>query len=617
MSSKEMERTRVFTRRALLLGAGQTGLFAVLAGRLYYLQVMQAGRYRLLAEDNRVNVRLIAPLRGDIVDRFGVKLAANSQNYRVVLVPEQTEGVAATLKALGRLVPISDQQSAKVLREAAATRSFMPVLAAENLNWEQFASVNVNSPDLPGVQPEVGHLRFYPHGAIVVHAIGYVGAVSEKELGDDPLLRLPGFRIGKAGVEKSLDRQLRGKAGDSQVEVNAYGRTIRELARDDGRPGAEAVLTLDLDVQRYVMGRLAGQSAAAIVLDVDDGEVLALASVPSYDPNLFTLGLSTREWQALANDPMSPLVDKAAAGQYPPGSTFKPVVALAGLETGVIGPEMTVFCNGTTKLGSHVFHCWKRGGHGWVNLRMALAQSCDCYFYEVSRRLGIDQLAAMANRLGFGTRLGIELPNEKPGLVPTRAWKEAHFHAPWQQGETLIAGIGQGFMLSTPLQLATLAARIANGSAAVRPTLVRFLGGLRPRRAAPSLGISRASLDAVRDGMDAVVNSMRGTAYKHRLDLDGMTMAGKTGTSQVRRISRTERLTGVIKNENLPWKERDHALFIAYAPVDRPRYATAVLVEHGGSGSSTAAPIARDILQKALSRDPMRLAGYVPEAKPA
>jgi penicillin-binding protein 2 len=314
---------------------------------------------------------------------------------------------------------------------------------------------------------------------------------------------------------------------------------------------------------------------------------------------------------------MSPLVDKAAAGQYPPGSTFKPVVALAGLETGVIGPEMTVFCNGTTKLGSHVFHCWKRGGHGWVDLRMALAQSCDCYFYEVSRRLGIDQLAAMANRLGFGAKLGIELPNEKAGLVPTRAWKEKHFHSPWQQGETLIAGIGQGFMLATPLQLATLAARVANGSAAVQPTLVRFIGGRRPKRTIPPLGISRASLEAVRGGMDAVVNSNRGTAYKHRLDFDGMTMAGKTGTSQVRSISRTERLTGVIKNENLPWKERDHALFIAYAPVDAPRYATAVLVEHGGSGSGTAAPIARDILQKALSRDPMRMAGYIPEAKPA
>lgn len=608
-----MGRTRAFTRRALLLGGGQATLFAVLTGRLYYLQMAQSERYRMLAEDNRVNVRLIPPLRGDIVDRFGAKLAANKQNYRVVMIPEQADDMEETLKALAKLVPLTEAQQVKVLRQAAVSRSFVPVPVIENLTWDEFARVNVNSPDLPGIQPEVGHLRYYPEGGTLVHAVGYVGAVSEDEIDEDPLLRLPGYRIGKAGVERALDQPLRGKAGNSQLEVNAYGRVIRELARDDGVPGAQVVLTIDLDLQRFAMERLKGESAAAIVMDIHDGEVLALASTPGYDPNLFTLGLSANTWRELAGDQMSPLVDKAVAGQYPPGSTFKPVVALAGLESGVITPESGVFCTGTTKLGNYTFHCWKRGGHGYVTLKTALAGSCDSYFYEVARRTGIDRIADMAVRLGFGRKLGIELPNEKAGVVPTRAWKRARFRIPWQQGETLVAGIGQGFMLSTPLQLATLAARLANGTDAVRPTLVRYVGEKRPERRIEPLGLAHSSLQAVRGGMDAVTNSQSGTAYKHRLDFNGMTMAGKTGTSQVRRISRSERVTGVVKNEDLPWKQRDHALFIAYAPVEAPRYAISIIVEHGGSGSGAAAPIARDILEEALKRDPMRVAGFQPQ----
>jgi penicillin-binding protein 2 len=456
----------------------------------------------------------------------------------------------------------------------------------------------------------------------MTHVLGYVAAVSERELTGDPLLELPGFRIGKTGVERQFDRGLRGSAGTRQVEVNAVGRVIRELSREEGEPGRELVATIDAGLQNFVHQRLMGErSAAATVLDVRSGEVLALSSVPSYDPNPFNLGLSGAQWRSLVGNSLSPLTNKSVTGLYAPGSTFKMIVALAALEAG-IGPDYRAFCPGVMKLGRSKFHCWKRGGHGHMDMQNGIKQSCDVYFYDISRKIGVDRIAAMARRLGLGATTGIELPGEVEGTIPTKDWKLATIGEKWQGGETLVAAIGQGFVLTTPLQLAVMTARLANGGFALRPRLVRgFRGdpesdaeahavapgeadGAAPASPFESLGIPDAHLRIVREAMDMVVNDRRGTAHKARIEREDWAMAGKTGTSQVRRITAAERAMGIFKNEDLPWRRRDHALFVGYAPVRKPRYCCAVVVEHGGGGSKAAAPIARDILTETQRRDP-------------
>jgi penicillin-binding protein 2 len=606
---READRSRLFTRRALLLGAGQLGLFGLLAARLYYLQVIDADKYSLLAENNRINHRLLPPERGRIFDRHDVPLARNSPTYRVQVVREQAGDVAATLRALGRLITLEPELVAEVLAKARAKRRFVPILVREDLTWAEVAKIAVNAHELPGITLDSGLLRDYPAGAVTAHVLGYVAPVAERDLTGEALLELPEFRIGKNGIERVYDQYLRGTAGTSRFEVDAVGREIRELEREEATPGQDLGLTLDLDLQRYGDERLGReQSASAVVLDVRNGDILALVSQPSFPPEAFTNGLSHETWRALSTDPMTPLLNKAIAGQYPPGSTFKMMVALAALEAGVIDPDHEVYCPGYTMLGGHKFHCWKKYGHGKLRLVGAITHSCDVYFYDIARKVGVDAIAAMARRFGLGERLGVDLPGERGGLIPDKAWKEAALGERWQGGETLIVGIGQGFVLATPLQLAAMAAQIANGGQRIRPRLVRRAEDAATGEAGPAatLGVSEWALHFVKKGMYEVVNGERGTARASRLPDPTVAMAGKTGTSQVRRISRSQRITGVIKNEEKPWVERDHALFVAYAPFDAPRYAVAVVVEHGGGGCKIAAPIARDIMAKALELDPAR-----------
>jgi len=610
LKHEDNERSRAFTRRALFLGGGQALLFSVLAGRMYYLQILEADRYAMLAEDNRINLRLLPPPRGRILDRFGQPLAANEQNYRVVLVREQTPDVERTLDSLARVIELSEYDYQRVLREVSRKRAFVPAMVRDHLTWEQVSRIEVNAPDIPGVSIEVGQTRSYPRGEAMTHVLGYVAAVSEEELTGDPLLELSDFRIGKQGVEKQYDTQLRGTAGTSHLEVNALGRVIREVKREEGNPGRDLVLTVDSGLQAFTHERLsAEQSAAAVVMDIWNGDVLALSSTPGYDPNLFNVGLTTEVWNALIHNELSPLTNKAIAGQYAPGSTFKMMGALAGLEAG-IDPNQRVFCPGVMRLGNARFHCWKKGGHGWVNMYEGIQHSCDVFFYDLSRKIGIDRLSSMAQRFGLGAPMGIDLPGERPGLIPTRDWKLATTGEPWQGGETLVAVIGQGYVLATPLQLAVMAARIGNGGLLVQPRLTRPGPGSTGQEgaAAPpqpaSLNIPEAHMRVVHTGMNLVTNDRRGTAYRARIEQEGWEMAGKTGTSQVRRISMAERLAGITKNEDLPWRRRDHALFVAFAPVHAPRYACAVVVEHGGGGSKAAAPIARDILIETQRRDP-------------
>ncbi|AWK89037.1 penicillin-binding protein 2 [Azospirillum thermophilum] len=609
---RDTDRSRLLGRRALVLGGLKLGALSALVGRLYYLQVVESARYTMLAEENRISLRLIAPSRGPIVDRFGEPLAVNQQNYRVVVVAERIHNIQETLDKISRIVPLTDGDRRRVLRELHRKRRFVPVTVRENLTWEQVATIEMNTPDLPGVAIEVGELRHYPHAEATAHIMGYVGAVSESELkgNSDPVLSLPGFRIGKAGIEKYHEKVLRGTAGTSQLEVNAVGRVIRELSRDEGQSGREIQLTIDIALQHYVQQRLAQeQSASAVVMDVHTGGIYALCSHPSYDPNQFTMGINAELWEELLSNPATPLNNKAVVGQYPPGSTFKMIVALAGLESGAITGRHSVFCPGYMELGDHRFHCWKKGGHGTVDVVGALRHSCDVFFYDLSRRVGVDRIAEMAKRFGLGERTGLDLPHERPGLIPSIAWKKATYGKSWDMGETLVASIGQGYVLATPLQLAVMTCRLANGGYAVKPHLTKQIKTVAGEQTAwPPIGVKKENLDLVLRGMNEVTNAPNGTAYKSRITEVGYEMAGKTGSAQVRRITMAERNTGVKKNEDLPWRERDHALFVSFAPVQAPRYACAVFVEHGGGGSAVAAPIARDILLETQKRDPGRAA---------
>jgi penicillin-binding protein 2 len=604
-------RAKLLTRRALLLGGTQLALLGTLAGRLYYLQIAQADRYVMLADENRINIRLLAPPRGRIVDRFGVALASNQPTYRVDVVPEQAGDINATLDAIAQLVPLGDNDRRRVLRDIRRKHAFVPVLIRDSLSWEEMARLQVNTLELPGVGIEEGLTRTYPFGERASHVVGYVAAVTEQDLdGDDPLLELPDFRIGKAGVEKAADQALRGTAGTSQVEVNALGRVVRELAREEGLAGSEVVLSLDMALQDLAARRCGEMgSSASVLLDAWTGEVLAMASAPGYDPSAFATGLSSAQWKALVENPLKPLADKAIGGTYAPGSTFKPMVALAALEAGVLTPETRVFCPGHYDLGNVVFHCWKKGGHGSVDLHEAIKRSCDCFFFEMARRLGIDRIAAMANRFGLGATLGIDIPGEQPGLIPNSEWKKATYGVSWQQGETLSCGIGQSYVTTTPLQLAVMAARLATGRR-VTPRLIREQGVFRPEDAMdrmlfPPLAVSEKDRRRVLDGMLAVCNEQGGTGYAARIKDPGFEMGGKSGSAQVRHITEAERLHGVPKQEAIPWKNRDHALFIAFAPAAAPRYACAAIVEHGMHGATAAAPICHDLLLEAQKRDPV------------
>ncbi len=596
------ENAKLFTRRTLIVAGIKLSLFAGLIGRLFYLQVVKKDTYTMMAEDNRINIKLLAPDRGQIFDRFNVPMATNQQNFQLLLIPERVSDVDATLNALSRIVPVPQEQRKTIIKRIQSQPRFMPVTAATSLSWEQLAEIEVNLPNLPGIVIDEGKRRFYPLNAATAHTVGYVGRVNEKELTGDPILTLPGFQIGKSGIEKQYDKLLQGFPGRTSQEVNAAGRQVRELTRQNPEKGQDIQLTLDVELQIFTQNRLAEErSASAVLMDVHSGAVYTLASSPGFDPNIFTEPIPHDVWKGLMNDEAAPLTHKAISGQYPPGSTFKMVTSLAALEAG-ISPKFTAYCPGHMDLGNHRFHCWKRGGHGWCGHEKALQQSCDVFFYELSKEVGIENIAKMARRLGLGEVLGIDIPGEKAGLIPNKQWKRGRFSKDWQVGETVIASIGQGYLQATPLQLVTMMARMVNGGYKVSPYLVQSVGGVVKQAPRPeSLDLNPDHIELVKRGMDMAVNTPKGTAYTSRILEDRFKMAGKTGTSQVRRITMEERRRG-IKMEDLPWKFQHHALFTGYAPLDKPQFAVAVVVEHGGSGSKTAAPIVRDILLEAQKR---------------
>ncbi len=602
--SKEGLRYQLFSRRALLLAGGQGLVLSALGGRLYYLSVVEGDQYKLRADKNRISLRLIAPERGDILDRKGRKLATNRQDFRVFLIPEQTANSKETLEKLGRIVDLSPRQLRRIERQIRRQRKFVPITVAEGLGWDRFARVNVGTPDLPGILTDAGLSRYYPDGHEVAHIVGYLASPDEEDVNKNPLYQLPGFKVGKQGLEDRFEAHLRGHAGTRRIEVNSVGREVRELpGRQNATYGKHLNLSIDLELQKEATKILGEEAAGAVVMDIKTGEILALASTPTYDPNEFTRGISSQNWNSLLKDPRKPLVNKCVNGLYPPGSTVKMLMALSALEEGLVKPETEYYCNGRHRLGDNTFHCWKRGGHGKLDLVGAISNSCDVYFYELAEKMDIDKIADMARRFGLGQLHNINVDGEKAGLVPTREWKARARRERWQLGETLNVSIGQGALLATPLQLAVMTARIASGRD-VKPSLIKSsmeesIDPLLYNGGFGRMQVNPLHLDIVREGMEKVT-AVRGTAYDPRRAKTAQKIAGKTGTAQVRRITIQERnTTGVLKNKELPWASRDHALFVGYAPAEDPQFAVSILVQHGGGGASTAAPLGRALLDKA------------------
>ena len=589
-----------FNRRSVILGGAQLSIGVLLAARMAYISVFENERYSLLAESNRVNLSLIPPRRGWIVDRYGKPLALNRTVFRVDIIPDRLKDKVATLDALQQILRLTADERDRIERDIDDAAGFQPVQVAENIDLERFAAVSIRAPDLPGVQPAQGFARYYPEGAAVGHLIGYVGAASAKdyEKSKDALLITPGYKVGKDGIEKVMEATLRGKPGARRSEVTARGKLVRELATRPDVVGNTLHLTIDAGLQAYAARRLGTNSGALTVIDVTTGEILAMVSMPSYDPNSFSDGIGRLEYAALTNDDHLPLRNKVLQGLYPPGSTVKPMNALALLAAG-IDPKATVSCSGAYRVGTGLFHCWRRGGHGAIDMHRAVEQSCDVYFYRMAQSVGYDHIAKTARMLGLGERYDLPYESQSFGTVPDSEWKLRKYQTAWTIPDTINASIGQGYLLANPFQLAVMAARIASGRQ-LTPTLIR--GSALPP--APLLDITPEHLAFVHDAMSAVVNG-NGTAAAARLQIPGIQLGGKTGTAQVRRITRAERARGVLNNASLPFRLRDHALFVCFAPVDKPRYAAGIVLEHNAHliRNLDTPMIARDVLTYLFDRD--------------
>ena len=580
-----------FSRRMLLVGGAQAAFGGVLLTRLGYLSISQNEHYTLLSEDNRVQMIVVPPRRGWIVDRKGKPLAINRSDFRVDIIPDQLERPTETLRLLASLLDLDPDEVGRIIKELKAARGYQPIQVAENVPYEKYAAVTVRLPELPGVQPQRGFSRFYPTGPAVGHLIGYVGAASAKEYeaeDKNPLLVTPGFKIGKEGLEETLEQKLRGVPGGQRVEITARGKLIRELSPKPDRSGTTVQLAIDADLQEFTARRMGEESGSAVILDCLTGDILSLVSMPAYDPNSFSDGIGRMEWASLSADERQPLRNKVLNSLYPPGSTIKPMGAMAILKQG-IDPSERIHCPGGYRLGNRFFRCL--GRHGSVDMRRAIAKSCNTYFYAMGHRIGYDNIAPMARKLGLGQKFDLPVVSQSYGTVPDSEWKRKKFETnkrmverpDWTASDSLNASIGQGFLIVNPLQLAIMAARIASGRD-VQPLL---LGA--HQKPAKSLDLPPEHLEIVRGGMWEVVNG-DGTAGASRLPFPDIQMCGKTGTAQVRRI------TGGQRGQGGDWKYRDHGLFVFFAPHDKPRYAGAVVIEHGMGGARAAAPVAKDAL---------------------
>lgn len=583
------QQNMTFSRRTMLIGGIQGGIGVLLAGRMAYIAVAENEKYRLLSESNRVNLTLIPPRRGWFVDRAGKPIATNRADFRVDIIPDRLVNREETVRTLSELLTLTDDDLERINRELEQAGGFQPVQVADGLDYESFARVSVRLPDLPGVSPRQGFSRYYPSGAAVGHLIGYVGVVSAEEYkkSKNPLLITPGFKVGKDGLEKVFEDKLQGVAGAKRVEVTARGKIVRELTTRSDIPGKPVQLTIDIDLHNYAARRLGTESGSVVVVDTHNGDLLAMVSMPCFDPNSFSAGIGVTEYKWLRESDHIPLLNKTLQGLYPPGSTLKPMAALALLKHG-IDPDETVFCPGGYRLGNRFFRCL--GRHGTINMPDAIKRSCNTYFYAMGNRIGYDNIAPVARELGLGQEYDLPFPSQYYGTVPDSIWKEKKYGQKWSASDTLNATIGQGYVLASPLQLAVMAARIASGMK-LAPHIVS--GNHAP---APHLPFPAEHLAVVHDGMNRVVNE-GGTGARSKLPFPDISMAGKTGTAQVRRIAGSQR------GQSGDWKYRDHGLFVCFAPVAQPRYAAAVVIEHGLGGSRTAAPVAKDVLTFLYDRE--------------
>ena len=598
MSVWKYEKSRVMTIRMLGIACAFVVIGFIILGRLFYLQVLQGEKYLLLAEKNRISVRMTMPTRGIIYDRNGVKLAENAKTFQAVLIKEQSPDYKVTLENFLKLIPVEEDELDRIEKELRWKRPFMPVRIKDNLTFEQMTLLQLNAPALLGIQIEEGMMRFYPAGEGNTHVVGYVSLLTEKDVDgntSDPRLDLPGYRIGRIGIESSQQNHLKGMPGQRKSEINAQGRTVRILEETQAESGSDIILTIDSRLQNEALALLKGYAASAIVMNVQTGEILALVSAPSFDANLFTVPISVKNWNKLLHHKHRPLQNKVLSGLYSPGSIFKLVVGLAGMESGVIGPKTRVKCKGKINIGDHVFHCWRHSGHGSLTLEEALMHSCDVYFYEIAQKIGYEKIIETASKLGFGSPVGIGLSGESSGLLPTDSWKQGRFNDAWRLGDTLNLSIGQGFINATPLQMVTALARIVSGKN-VQPTLLNQNIEYNNKE----IDFNKSYLKRLRNGMIDVVNNPEGTAYSVRFQENGWRMAGKTATTQVRRISMKEREEGLKSQDELPEEYRDHAIFVAFMPTNKPKYAAIVMVEHGGGGSRTAAPIMSRLMRKVI-----------------
>ena len=587
--SENKKQISVLNRRTFFLYIFKISLFSLVGWRLYDIQILDSKKYKTLSDNNQIDLEIIFPLRGEILDRNNKIIASNLKVFDLYLIPEKTKSINQTLNSLSKFITITFSKRRKILDLSKKVKKFEKIKIYENLDWKTLEKIETNKYNLPGIYVVQDYVRIYPYHENFSHLLGYISKPNQKDLSLPFISQMPNLDIGKEGLEKAFNPELVGAKGQREIEVNSSGRIIREISRIDSKKGKTVTISIDGRIQEYALNLLKSYRAGSIVvMDINNGEILCMTSLPAYDPNKIIKKPNIEYWNTLLNNKLSPLTFRSIQGLYAPGSTFKMIVAIAALKYGIIDTGTKNFCEGKIEFGDRYYHCWKTNGHGSMNIYDAIKQSCDVFFYEISNKLGIDRIAKVARDFGLGQIFDISLKNQKEGIIPSKKWKKNHLNESWYAGETLIAGIGQGFVLTNPLQLAVMTSIIASDGKDIKPTIIKD-----KKQTFRTNKKYINEINIVKKAMFKVVNERKGTAFNSRLDK--IKFAGKTGTSQVKRISLIERESEDFRKKEQEWKNRDHALFVGYMPYDEPKYSISVIIEHGGSGASTAAPIAKQI----------------------
>ena len=609
--SDNVTKLNSLNRRMFILATAKIIILGGIVSRLFFLQVKENKKYLTLSDKNRIREWKLPPIRGEFKDYFDNTIAGNFEAYQLHIIPEQVEDFRYVIYRVKELLELTDRQFNKILKKKNEIKPWETLIVGDNLSWEKFSKINNHLYDLNGVKPVISISRDYPYKENFTHVLGYVSQANENDILKNNDIKekfVPGLKVGKTGLEKSFEKKLIGSNSVERYEVNAYGRRISQLAFQQGDKGQTIRLTIDTKIQKLTNQLLKDKAGSICVMDIYTGAIVAMHSSPSFDPNSFVFGISQDEWQLIRNDPMKPLVNKSLSGNYSPGSTIKPIVALSALENEIINPDFTVHCKGhknPLELYGQTYHCWKKEGHGFVNLKEGMKQSCDTYFYEVARRLGVDKLSETAKKFGLGKKVfGDLFDNEKNGLVPNTQWKKNALGNNWVLGETIITGIGQGFIQTTPIQLCLMTAQIANGGYKIYPKLIANKDEQQDDKFAPLYKKSK-NIKLVQNAMFSSTNEIRGTSYRSRIDDPKYRFAGKTGTAQVKKITERDRELD-LKTFEIPYEERDHALYVAFGPYKSPRYALSIVIEHGGSGGTVAAPLAKELFKLIIDRHEIR-----------